>query len=93
MKLLGSTENKITKNKKGKNVPHLEITEVVFVYCKTINNDYQQDSKGLYTFFLNKPFWSLLEADPTNFIVSKTYNSDFQAIEVWFTEQNCQPLE
>ena len=56
MKLLGSTENKITKNKKGKNVLHLEITEVVFVYCKTINNDYQQDSKGLYTFFLNKPF-------------------------------------
>ena len=56
MKLLGSTENKITKNKKGKNVLHLEITEVVFIYCKTITNDYQQDSKGLYTFVLNKPF-------------------------------------
>ena len=26
MKLLGSTENKITKDKNGKNVPHLEIT-------------------------------------------------------------------
>ena len=28
-KLLGSTENKITKEKNGKSVPHLEITEVV----------------------------------------------------------------
>ena len=28
IKLLGSTENKITKNKNGENVPHLEITEV-----------------------------------------------------------------
>ena len=31
MKLLGSTKNKITKDKSGKNVPHLEITEVVLV--------------------------------------------------------------
>ena len=31
MKLLGSTENKITKDKNGENVPHLEITEVVSV--------------------------------------------------------------
>ena len=31
MKLLGSTENKITKYKNGKNVPHLEIIEVVLV--------------------------------------------------------------
>ena len=33
MKLLGSTENKITKDKNGENVPHFEITEVVLVYC------------------------------------------------------------
>ena len=31
MKLLGSTENKITKDKNGENVPHLQITEVVLV--------------------------------------------------------------
>ena len=29
MELLGSTKKRITKNKKGENVPHLEITEVV----------------------------------------------------------------
>ena len=32
MKLLGSTKNKITKDKKGENVPHLEITDVVLVH-------------------------------------------------------------
>ena len=44
MKLLGSTENKITKEKKGENVPYFEITEVVLVHCNIVNNDYQQDS-------------------------------------------------
>ena len=31
MKLLGNSENKITKDKNGENVPHLEITEVLLV--------------------------------------------------------------
>ena len=60
MKLLGSTEDKITKNKDGQNIPHLEITEVVLVHCDIINNDYQQDSRVLYAFVPNKPFGSLL---------------------------------
>ena len=45
MKLLGSTESKITKDKNGENVPHLEIIELVLVHCNLVNNDYQQDSK------------------------------------------------
>ena len=61
MKLLGGTENKITKDKNGENVEHLEITEVVLVHCDIVNNDYQQDSGVLYTFFPNKPFGSLLD--------------------------------
>ena len=72
MKLLGSTENKITKDKNGENVPHLEITEVVLVHCNIVNNDYQQDSRVLYTFVPNKPFGSLLEISPTNHIFLKT---------------------
>ena len=47
MKLLGSTKNKITKDKNSENVPHLEITEVVLVHFKIVNNDYQQDSRVL----------------------------------------------
>ena len=44
MKLLGSIKNKITRDKNGENVPHLEITEVVLVHCNMVNNDYQHDS-------------------------------------------------
>ena len=65
MKLLGSTKNKITKNKNGENVPHLEITEIVLIHCNIANNDYQQDSRVLYTFVPNKSLGSLLETSPT----------------------------
>ena len=40
MKLLRSTENKITKDKNGGTVAHSEITEVVLVHCNIVNNDY-----------------------------------------------------
>ena len=76
MKLLGSTESKITKDKNDENVPHLEITEVSLVHCNIVNNDYQQDSRVLYTFVLNKPFSSLLEISATNHIFLKTFNSE-----------------
>ena len=82
MKLLGSTENKITKDKNGENVPHLEITEVVVVHCNIVNNDYQQDSGVLYTLVPNKPFGSLLEISPTNHIFLKKFNSEYDEIKV-----------
>ena len=93
MKLLGSTENKITKDKNGENVPHLEITEVVLVHCNIVNNDYQQDSRVLYTFVPSKPFGSLLEISPKNDIFLKTFDSEFKNIKVWFKDQNSQLLE
>ena len=68
MKLFGSTENKVIKNKSGENVLHLEITEVVLVRCNIVNNGYQQDSRVVYTFVPDKPFGSLLETSPTNHI-------------------------
>ena len=89
MTLLGSTENKITKDKNGENVPNLEITEVVLVHCNIVN----KDSRVLYTFVPNKPFGSLLEISPTNHIFLKTFNSEFQETIVWFIDQNSQPLE
>ena len=93
MKLLGSTENKITKDKNGENVPHREVTEVVLVHCKIVNNDYQQDSIVLYTVVPNKPFGSLLEISLTNHIFFKTFKSEYPNIKVSFTVQNSQPLE
>ena len=93
MKLLGSTKNKITKDKNGENVPHLEITEVVLVHCNIVNNDYQEDSRVLCTFVPNKPFCSLLEIPPRNHIFLKIFSSEYDEIIVWFTDQNSQPLE
>ena len=93
MKLLGSTENKITKDKNGGNVPPLQITEVVLVHCNIVNNDYHQDSRVLYTIVPNKLFGNLLEISPTNHIFLKTFNSEYNEIEVWFTDQNSKPLK
>ena len=93
MKLLGSTESKITKDKNGENIPHLEIVELLLVHCSLVNNDYQQDSRILFTFVQNKTFSSLLEISPTNQGFLKTFNSEFQEVKIWFTDQASKPLE
>ena len=93
MKLFGSNESKITKDKNSENVPHLEVVELVLVHCNLANNDYQQDSRILYTFVPNKTFGSLLEISPTNHVLLKTFNSEFQEIKIRFTDQISKPLE
>ena len=93
MKLLGSTKSKITKDENREKVPHLEITEVVLIYCNIVHNSYQQDSGVLYTFVPNKLFDQLLNISLKKFIFLKTFNSEFSYIEVWFTDQNSKPLE
>ena len=50
----------LLENKIYENVPHLEITEEVFVHCNTVNNDYQPDSNVLYTRVPDKLFGQLL---------------------------------
>ena len=93
IKLLGSTKSKITKDKNGKNITHLEITEVISVHCNIANTDYQQISKVLYTFVPNKSFGQLLDISPKSFILLKTFNSEFSYTDVSFTDQNSEPLE
>ena len=93
MKLLGSTQSKITKDANGENVPHLEVVELVLVHCNLVNNDYQQDSRTLFTFVPNKTFGTLLEISPTNHVFLKTFNSEFQEIKIWFTDQTSELLE
>ena len=80
MKLLGSTESKISDKNDG-NVPHLEIVELVLVHCSLVNN------------VPNKTFGSLLEISPTNQVFLKTFNSEFQEVKIWFTDQTSKPLE
>ena len=60
MKILDN-KSKITKDKSQENVPHLEITEVVLVHCKTVNSECQNHSKVLYTFVPNKSYSQLLD--------------------------------
>ena len=93
MNLLGSIESKITKDKNGENVSHLEIVELILVHCNLVNNDYQQDSRILFTFVPNKTFGSLLEISQTNQVFLKTFNSEFQEVKIWFTDQTSKPLE
>ena len=93
MKLLGSTENKITKDKNSENVPRLEVAELVLVHCNFVNNNYQQHSRILYTFVPNKTFGSLLEISPPNHVFLKTFNSEFREIKIWFTDQINKPLK
>ena len=93
MKLLGSTKSKITKDENGEDVPHLEIAELVLIHYSLVKNNYQQNSRILYTFVPNIPFGGLLEISPRNHTFLKTFNSEFQEIKVWFTDQTSKPLE
>ena len=71
---------------------HFEITEVILVHCNIVNNNYQQDSRVLYTLVPKTSFGQLLDISPKNFISLKNFNSQFSYIEVWFTDQNYKPL-
>ena len=74
-------------------MPHLEINEIIFVHCNIVNNDYEQDSTVLYSFVHSKSFGLLLDISPKNFMFLKIFNPKFSYVKVWFTDQNCKPLE
>ena len=52
--------------KNSENVPHLEITGIILIHCSFINHDYQQKSRDLFAFVLNKYFDKLLDISPKN---------------------------
>ena len=71
----------------------MQITEIIFVHCNFVNNDYQQDSYVLCTFVPNKSFGQLLDISRRNFIFLKSSNPEFSYIGAWFTDQNYKPLD
>ena len=82
MKLLGSTKNKIPNYEKGENVSHLEITEVTLIHCDIVNNDnYQQDSRVLYIFVLDKSFGQLPDISQKIFYSSKLLTQNFNILK------------
>ena len=68
MKLIGNIKNNINRDENDENVPYFEVTEVVLVHWNIVNNDYQQDSRVLYTVLSNKSFGQLVDISPKNFI-------------------------
>ena len=93
MNLLGNSKSKVTKNENNENVPNLEIAEVVLVKCNIINNNYQQNLRVSFTFVPNTSFDQLLHILSKNFVSLKKLYSEFWYIEVWFTDENSNPLE
>ena len=73
MKSLGSTKNKIDKDRNGKNIPNLAVTEVVLVPCNIDNSDYRHDSRVLYRFVPNKSFGQIFDISPKNLDFSKNF--------------------
>ena len=92
MKLLRSTKSKITADKNGVNVPNLQIAEVVLVHHNIVNNDNQQDSRVFYTFFLINCLSTIRYFTP-KFYISRSLYFRFSYGEVYFTDQNFQPIE
>ena len=91
-KLLRSTKSNITQDKSDENVPHLEVCEVLLVHCNILNNNYQQNLRGLCTFFANKLFVQLLDISTKTFIFLKLSDSEFLYNQVRFTDQNSKLL-
>ena len=93
MKLLGSTNKVVGKDKNGENVPKLESVEVVLVHCNLVKNDYQHTSKVLFTFVPNREFGQLINISPHAFTIINTINTEFSSVEVWSTDQSSKALE
>ena len=75
MKLIGSNKKKNDKKvKNSENVPHLEISEVLFVHCNLVSNTYQHDTWVLHIFTQNKSFGILLEISLSDFVFLKTFD-------------------
>ena len=92
MKLLGDGPI-IDKDKNGVNVPQLEDVNSVLVNCSIVNNTHQEKSKLLHSFVPNKRFGQLININPTTLMRVKPLSSEYDYIEVYFTDQSGKPLE
>ena len=63
------------------------------MHCNLVNNNYQQASKVLFTFVPNKQFGQLIYIASHSLIMLNTTSTEFSSSEVWFTDQNSEPLE
>ena len=93
MKLFGGIKKLIEISKNSKNILNLQVIEVVLVQCNFLDNQYQQKPEVLYTFTPNKSHTYLLNVEPKNLVLLKTYNIEFNDIISKLTDQNGRLLE
>ena len=90
IKPFGSTKKLVDETNNGEN---FQSHEVVLVQCNLVDDRYQQKSKVLYSFTSNKLYASLLNVEPSNLVLLKTYNTEFDDVFIIFTDQNVKFLE
>ena len=93
VKVFDSTKKLMDTTKNWGKVPSLEVAEVVLVQCSLADNQHQQKSEVLYTFPSNKSYAYLLNVEPSNLVLLKTYNTEFDEIFITSTDQNGRLLE
>ena len=92
MRLLG--DRPITdRDENSKNVPELDHVDSVLLHCNIVQSDYLQNIRLLYTFAPDKTFGKLLSIQSKILLQSKTKDSIFGYIEIWFTDQDNNSLQ
>src|SRR5271156_6535960 len=92
--LLGINEGIYKTTFIGQNVPQIENVESVFIHSNLVDNQYSAYSRLLFTFSPQKhKFGDLLSVAPNLPRWVNTFNSTFNAVEVWFTDQNNNMLD
>ena len=85
MKLFDTTQKIIGKTSNGAYVPGLEAVEVFLLQCSLADNQYQQNSEVLYAFIPNKCYGYLLNVEPSNLVLLKTYNTKVDDITIIYS--------
>ena len=67
--------------------------KIVLVHCNLVNNNCQQASKVLFTFVSTKKFRQSINISPHSLTMLSTSNTEFSFTDVWFTDQNSEPLK
>ena len=84
LKSLGSTKSSTSSESS---------TEVVLVQCNIANNNYQHNSRVLYTFICNKLFGLMLDISRKKIIFFKLFDSEFHILKAGRSRrENKHPL-
>ena len=63
------------------------------MHCNLVKNNFQHNSKVLFTFAPNKQFGQLINISPHSLTMMNTINTEFSSVEVWFTDLASKTIE